>query len=70
MCAWYDEWLDVREEVEALECPGDRVRHYLSGEMGDVHAMSGVTLAIEDIGSEPAELRYASDRYTDGAAQA
>lgn len=53
-----NEWLDVSEQVKRFYGTGDCIRHDFSGQMRDIHTVTGVTLAVEDIGCDSTELRH------------
>ena len=50
VCPWNDNWFHPGEQVEALQCAGDRISENLAGEMSHVDAVPGVALAVKDIG--------------------
>ena len=68
MRAWHDQRFNVREQIKTLYGTGDSIRQNLASQVGDIDAMTGVALAIENIGSDPAELWHPVEWNSDSAA--
>ena len=60
--------LHLLEHVKSLISAGNRVSHYLAGQVGDVHAVAGVALGVENVVIQPADMRHAVDNDADLAA--
>ena len=56
------------EYVEPFISAGDGIGHHLAGQVGDVDAVAGIALGVEDVFIQPADMRDTIDHDADLAA--